>query len=119
MTAGEALSLAGRVALVTGASRGLGRALALAFGAAGATVACAARSVDQVEDTAARVREAGGQARAFPLDVTRGEQIVTAVAAVTQVLGPIDILVNNAGITAEKKTLEVTDDEWEGMLSTN
>ena len=119
MTSGEALSLAGRVALVTGASRGLGRALALAFGAAGATVACAARSGDQVAETAARIREAGGQARAVPLDVTRGEQIVTAVAAVTQALGPIDILVNNAGITAEKKTVEVTDDEWEGMLSTN
>jgi NAD(P)-dependent dehydrogenase (short-subunit alcohol dehydrogenase family) len=119
VTSGEALSLAGRVALVTGASRGLGRALALAFGAAGATVACAARSGDQVEETAARIREAGGQARAVPLDVTRGEQIVTAVAAVTQALGPIDILVNNAGITAEKKTVEVTDDEWEGMLSTN
>ncbi|MBI5627930.1 MAG: SDR family NAD(P)-dependent oxidoreductase, partial [Candidatus Rokubacteria bacterium] len=119
MTSGEALSLAGRVALVTGASRGLGRALALAFGAAGATVACAARSRDQVEETAARIRAAGGQARAVPLDVTRGEQIVTAVAAVTQALGPIDILVNNAGITAEKKTVEVTDDEWEGMLSTN
>ena len=119
MTSGEALSLAGRVALVTGASRGLGRALALAFGAAGATVACAARSGDQVEETAARIREAGGQARAVPLDVTRGEQIVTAVAAVTQALGPIDILVNNAGMVIEKKTVEMTDDEWEGILSTN
>ncbi|MBI3106928.1 MAG: SDR family oxidoreductase, partial [Candidatus Rokubacteria bacterium] len=119
MTSGEALSLAGRVALVTGASRGLGRALALAFGAAGATVACAARSGDQVEDTAARVREAGGQARAFPLDVTRGEQIVTAVAAVTQALGPIDILVNNAGTIIEKKTVEMTDEDWDGILSTN
>ncbi|OGK79683.1 MAG: hypothetical protein A2X52_04880 [Candidatus Rokubacteria bacterium GWC2_70_16] len=119
VTPKEALALEGRVALVTGASRGLGRALALALGAAGAAVACAARSVEGVEDTAARIREAGGQARAFALDVTQGDQIAATVAAVEQGLGSLDILVNNAGINLEKRFVELTDEDWEGILGTN
>jgi NAD(P)-dependent dehydrogenase (short-subunit alcohol dehydrogenase family) len=115
----EALSLKGRVALVTGASRGLGRALALALGEAGATVACAARSLPQVEETAARIREAGGQARAFTLDVTRGEAITATVAAVERDLGSLDVLVNNAGINLEKRTVELTDEDWDSIIQTN
>jgi NAD(P)-dependent dehydrogenase (short-subunit alcohol dehydrogenase family) len=112
-------SLKGRVALVTGASRGIGRAIALALGAAGADVACCARSVDQLEETAAEIRRRGLRAGSFRMDVTRAAEIARTVTAVETALGPVDILVNNAGITLEKKSVEVTDDEWEQVLATN
>ncbi len=112
-------SLAGRVALVTGASRGLGAATAAALAEAGAAVGCAARTVDGVEATAKGIRERGGRAHAVALDVTRADQVAATVRAVEQALGPVDILVNNAGITLEKKTIDVTDAEWERVLTTN
>jgi NAD(P)-dependent dehydrogenase (short-subunit alcohol dehydrogenase family) len=112
-------SLAGRVALVTGASRGLGAATARALAGAGAAVACTGRVVAQAEATARRIAEAGGRAAAFPLDVPRADQVAAVVGDVERVLGPVDILVNNAGITLEKKTVEVTDEEWATVLATN
>lgn len=116
---GDRFSLEGRVALVTGAGRGIGRAIAVALGAAGAAVACAARSRDQVDATAAEITAAGGRARALGMDVTRREQIVAGVAEVAAALGPVDVLVNNAGMTMEKKTTEVTDEDWDAVLATN
>jgi 2-deoxy-D-gluconate 3-dehydrogenase len=111
--------LAGRVALVTGAGRGLGRAIARAVGRAGAAVACAARSRDQVDAAAAEIEAAGARALALALDVTRTDQITAAVEEAEARLGPIDILVNNAGITLERKTVELTDEEWDSVLATN
>lgn len=107
------------MALVTGTSRGIGRAIAVALGTAGAAVACAARSLEQAEATAARIRTGGGAARAFRLDVTRPEEITATVQAVEEALGPLDVLVNNAGITLRKKTVDLTDEEWEQVLTTN
>lgn len=116
---GDRFSLAGRVALVTGAGRGIGRAIAVALGAAGAAVACAARSRDQVDSAAAEIAAAGGRARALRLDVTRPEQIAAGVEEAAAALGPVDVLVNNAGITLDKKTVEVTDEDWDAVLATN
>jgi NAD(P)-dependent dehydrogenase (short-subunit alcohol dehydrogenase family) len=116
---GDRFSLEGRVALVTGAGRGIGRAIAVALGAAGAAVACAARSRDQVDAAAAEITGAGGRARALRLDVTSPEQIVTCVEEVAAALGPVDVLVNNAGVTMEKKTTEVSDEDWDVVLGTN
>ncbi len=116
---GDRFSVEGRVALVTGAGRGIGRAIAMALGEAGAAVACAARSRDQVEAAAAAIAAAGGRARALRLDVTRPEQIVAGVEEITAALGPVDVLVNNAGITMEKPTTEVTDEDWDAVLATN
>jgi NAD(P)-dependent dehydrogenase (short-subunit alcohol dehydrogenase family) len=115
----DGLPLADRTALVTGAGRGLGRAIALALGRAGAAVACAARSPDQLEAAAAEIEAAGARALALGLDVTRAEQVTAAVEQAETRLGPIDILVNNAGVTLEKKTVELTDEEWDTVVATN
>jgi NAD(P)-dependent dehydrogenase (short-subunit alcohol dehydrogenase family) len=112
-------SLEGRTAFVTGASRGIGRGIALALAKAGAAVACAARALDDVRSAAAEIEAGGGRACALRLDVTRGAEITAAVKDAEAALGSVDILVNNAGITLDKPTLEVGDDEWERVLSTN
>jgi NAD(P)-dependent dehydrogenase (short-subunit alcohol dehydrogenase family) len=115
----ESFSLKGRVALVTGASRGIGRAIAVALGEAGADVACCARSTEQVDETAVAIQRGGTRAAGFTLDVTQPDDITRTVLDVERVLGFVDILVNNAGITLEKPTVEVTDEEWENVLATN
>ncbi len=108
-----------RVALVTGASRGIGRAIARALASAGATVACAARTTEQVDAVAKEISNEGGRAAAFTLDVTRTAAIAAVVAEIERQLGPVDILVNNAGITLDKNSIDVTDEEWDAMLTTN
>ena len=93
----QAIDLTGQVAAVTGGGRGLGRAFALALAAAGARIAVIARSADELDETVSLVEEAGGEARAFVLDVTDDVAVGRSFAAVAAALGPVDLLVNNAG----------------------
>jgi 7-alpha-hydroxysteroid dehydrogenase len=93
----DRFKLTDRVAIVTGAGRGIGAGIARAFAEAGADVVCSARSVDQIEETAEAVRSFGRRALAVPCDVTQTEQLETLVARTREEFGRIDLLVNNAG----------------------
>src|SRR3954454_15192024 len=94
-------NLQGRMALVTGASQGIGRACALELARAGATVALAARNETKLADTAAEIAAAGGTAAVFALDVANEDSIKSGAKAVLEKFGKIEILVNNAGITRD------------------
>jgi NAD(P)-dependent dehydrogenase (short-subunit alcohol dehydrogenase family) len=112
-------SLGGRVALVTGASRGLGRHFAGVLARAGAAVALAARDETLTAEAAREIEAAGARALPLPLDVTDGNSVKTCVAAAERALGPIDILVNNAGIAVSKPLLEHREEDWDRVLDTN
>jgi NAD(P)-dependent dehydrogenase (short-subunit alcohol dehydrogenase family) len=112
-------SLAGRVALVTGSSRGIGHDLVLALADAGATVAAAARSVGDVDDLIREVEERGGRAIPLELDVTDLDSIQSGVERISSEAGRIDILVNNAGIGNNHDALDVTEDDWDEMMAVN
>ncbi|HET7035580.1 MAG TPA: glucose 1-dehydrogenase [Thermomicrobiaceae bacterium] len=108
--------LRGKVALVTGAGSGIGRAIALRFAAEGATLALAGRTRATLEATASAI---GAAALTVPLDVTDPASVASGVRAVGERLGPIDILVNNAGIGTTKSIVEVEPDEWERVFAVN
>ena len=108
-----------RVALVTGGGRGIGRAIAEALSREGLAVAVAARSRDQVEDTARALRTRGPSAMAITLDVGDADAIALAVAAVASTLGPVDVLVNNAGIAESAPLARTGLDLWERHLRVN
>lgn len=111
--------LDGRVAFVTGGGRGIGRAIALAFAAAGAKVAVTGRTIDALEATCAAIVAAGGIARAVPGDVSDSGAVNEAFRLVRSTLGPVDILVNNAGITASMKFAQTDDATWERIMRVN
>ncbi|MEQ4207220.1 glucose 1-dehydrogenase [Actinopolymorpha sp. B9G3] len=119
MTVLEKFSLAGKVALVTGGSRGLGRAMAQALGEAGAAVALAARGIDAARQAADDLARKGIRAIAVQADITDTAQVEQMVATVTNDLGPVDILVNNAGISAPGRALETPDTAWHEVFATN
>ncbi len=102
-------SLEGKVALVTGAGRGIGRGIAEELAAQGAKVACAARSVDQLEELAQSIRDAGGEAMAVALDMGDMDSLDSALETVANAYGRIDILVNNAGWTTRQPIDVVTE----------
>jgi NAD(P)-dependent dehydrogenase (short-subunit alcohol dehydrogenase family) len=111
--------LTGQVALVTGASSGIGRHLALLLAAAGATVALAARRTDRLAEAAREIEADGGNCRPFALDVTRPNSVAAAVAEAEQALGPLSLLVNNAGVVVSKPMLEHSEEEWDYVVDTN
>lgn len=112
--------LSGKVALVTGASRGIGRAVAIALAAAGVDIAVNYRSrQDEAEATCAEIQRHGTRALAVQADVSRSEAVVQMVAAIEQTLGQVDILVNNAGIVSHKPLQDITESDWDEMLAVN
>ena len=111
--------LKGKVALVTGASSGLGRHFASVLANAGASVGLAARRTDALQALAADIASAGGKAAVARLDVTDSKSIAAAVAAVESDLGPIDILVNNSGTSVPKGVLEQTEKDWDDVVDVN
>jgi len=113
------MSLSERIAFVTGASQGIGRACALKLAAAGAAVAVAARNQDKLNELVTEITAAGGKAAAFALDVTDEEQIKTAVKSAIAHFGRIDILVNNAGITRDQLVMRMKRADWDSVLQTN
>jgi len=108
-----------RIALVTGASRGIGRACALELARTGVRVALAARQVEKLEEVAAEVRALGGEAFVVELDLASADSIKTAVGKVAREFGRIDILVNNAGVTKDNLSLRMKPEDWNLVLQTN
>ena len=111
--------LTGKVALVTGAGRGLGRTMALALAAAGADIVATARTASEIESLAAEVRGLGRRALALTADSTDAAAVEAVVARAVEGLGQIDILVNNAGINVRKPVLELSEGEYRSVLETN
>jgi 3-oxoacyl-[acyl-carrier protein] reductase len=112
-------SLKEKVALVTGASQGIGRATALALAEAGAKVGVAARSADKLASLVSEIDGAGGEAVAVPMDVADGAQVKSAFQQVLARFGRLDILVNNAAITRDTLALRMKLEDWDAVLRTN
>jgi 3-oxoacyl-[acyl-carrier protein] reductase len=108
-----------RVALVTGASRGIGEAIARRLASEGATVLAAARSIPSLDRVVAEISSAGGTARAIALDVSESASIDAAVKSALDQNGQIDVLVNNAGISEDNLILRMSREAWDRVLSTN
>src|SRR4029453_7800637 len=119
MPAAQAFSIAGKVALITGASSGFGRHFAKVLAREGAKVGLAARRVDVLQSLAQEIRSAGGVAAVAQLDVADAASIPTAVAAIERELGRIDVLVNNSGTSIVKPGLEYTGQDWEAVVDVN
>ena len=111
--------LTGQRAMVTGASRGLGRHFALTLARSGAQVALAARGIDRLEEAVKEIEGFGGSAVAVGVDVTDGKSVEACIKRAENALGPIDILVNNAGIAVTKSLLEHAEEDWDSVLDTN
>ena len=115
----ELFALKGCIALVTGASSGLGAHFARVLAAAGATVAVAARRQGRLDSLVQEIKETGGNAAAFSMDVTDGNSVAAALAAIESRLGAIDILVNNAGVASSRHSLKVDEENWDFIMEAN
>ena len=109
----------GRVALVTGASQGIGRACAIELARAGAKVALCARNVEKLQETAKEIAANGGEAEAIKMDVANEEEIKASVKAAMGRFGKVDILVNNAGITRDQLVMRMKRSDWDDVINTN
>lgn len=112
-------SLSGKVALVTGASSGIGRASALALAKQGAKIALVARRVDRLEALVLEIKTLGGEALAIPTDVLKKEDIQNAITKTVATFGRLDILLNNAGVGSIETTLDMTEEGWDRVVDTN
>ncbi|MDG2220098.1 MAG: 3-oxoacyl-[acyl-carrier-protein] reductase [Rubripirellula sp.] len=108
-----------QVAVVTGASQGLGKAVAIALGMNGATVVCLARNAAKLADTVKEIEAAGGKAEAVSCDVTDRTAAAAAIQGAKETHGRLDILINNAGITRDKLMRGMSDEEWDDVIATN
>jgi 3-oxoacyl-[acyl-carrier protein] reductase len=113
------MKLTGRVALVTGASQGIGHACALALAREGASLALAARNRQKLDELASEIAAAGGKAAAFVMDVSDEEQVKAGIKSALAQFGKIDILVNNAGITRDQLVMRMKRADWDAVLNTN
>lgn len=113
------MTSSGRVAFVTGASQGIGRACALQLAQSGVAVALAARNQEKLQTVAGEIAATGAPAACFPLDVNDEEQIKTAIKAAITHFGKVDILVNNAGVTRDQLLMRMKRADWDAVLNTN
>jgi 3-hydroxybutyrate dehydrogenase len=113
------MELQGRRAVVTGGSRGIGRAVALALARAGASVVVTARSADAIQEVAGELQALGAHAEAIPCDVTDPDQVQALAQGASKALGSVDILVNNAGASGSAPIQRLSLDEWDRMLRVN
>lgn len=112
-------SLNNKKAIVTGASRGLGRAIAVRLAKAGADVACISRSVESVAQTVEEINALGRKSKGYAVDVADGAAVETAVGEIAKEFGAIDILVNNAGVTRDGLLMRMSADDWDAVINTN
>jgi 3-oxoacyl-[acyl-carrier protein] reductase len=113
------VDLTGQVALVTGASQGIGRSIALTLGKAGAKVACLARNAEKLQSTVDEITQGGGEAQVITGDAANSASAQGAVDKVVADWGRLDILVNNAGITRDTLLPRMTDEDWDQVIATN
>jgi NAD(P)-dependent dehydrogenase (short-subunit alcohol dehydrogenase family) len=113
------IDLSGRTALITGGSRGLGEAMALALAASGASVALVARDAARLEKVKAQITQSGGRAEFFAADVTNEEEVAATCETVKKALGPVDILINNAGTNIRKKLTDFSLAEFRSVIDSS
>jgi 3-oxoacyl-[acyl-carrier protein] reductase len=108
-----------QVAVVTGAGRGIGRAIALRFSKAGACVACVSRTAENAEKVANEIRSGGAKAWSYAVDVAEPKAVAAAAEKILAEAGRIDILVNNAGVTRDGLLMRMSEEDWDAVLNTN
>ncbi len=119
MALGLSADLNGQVAIVTGASQGLGETIAEVLAQNGATVVCVARNAEKLSDVVKRITDAGGKAEALAADVTDRAAATAAIEQTHAKHGRLDIVVNNAGVTRDKLLRGMSDEEWDTVIATN